>query len=138
MKKQTQIGFSLVELMVVIAIIAILAAVAIPMYSNYTTRANVASEILELGGVKAEVSENIANSGLNAGDTITGIATTGYNAPTGTTVTPAGVITKSSTAISGSNILLTPTLVSGAQTWVCSVTGSPTSSEIPASCNSVS
>ena len=137
MKKQTQIGFSLVELMVVIAIIAILAAVAIPMYSNYTTRANVASEILELGGVKTEVSENISNAGLNAGDDITGIATTGYNAPQGTTVTSAGVVTKASTAMSGSNILLTPTLADGAQTWACSVTGSPTPSEIPASCNSV-
>jgi type IV pilus assembly protein PilA len=137
MKKQMQKGFSLVELMVVIAIIAILAAVAIPMYSNYTTRANISSEISELGGVKAEVAENIANSGLNAGDTVTGIATTGYNAPAGTTVTAAGVITKASTALSGSNILMTPTLESGAMTWACTVTGNPSTSSIPSTCDPV-
>jgi type IV pilus assembly protein PilA len=137
MKKQTQKGFSLVELMVVIAIIAILAAVAIPMYSNYTTRANISSEISQLGGVKAEVAERIANSGLTAGSAITGISTTGYDAPTGTTVTAAGVITKASTALSGSNVLLTPTLSSGAITWGCSVTGNPSTSSIPSSCSSV-
>ncbi|QLE79814.1 prepilin-type N-terminal cleavage/methylation domain-containing protein [Francisella sp. Scap27] len=137
MKKQMQKGFSLVELMVVIAIIAILAAVAIPMYSNYTTRANVSSEISQLGGVKAQVAENIANTGLTAGDTITGVSTTGYDAPTGTTVTDAGVINRTSTSISGSTIRLTPALVSGAMTWGCDVTGSPAASSIPGSCNSI-
>ena len=134
MKKQMQKGFSLVELMVVIAIIAILAAVAIPMYSNYTTRARISSEISEMGGVKAEVAENIANTSLNAGDPITGIDTTGYNAPVGTTVAATGVITKVSNALSGSSIELTPSLVSGAMTWACNVTGGPTSSQVPSSC----
>ncbi|MDE4986322.1 prepilin-type N-terminal cleavage/methylation domain-containing protein, partial [Francisella tularensis subsp. holarctica] len=50
MKKKMKKGFSLVELMVVIAIIAILAAVAIPLYSNYTTRAPLGSDLSALGG----------------------------------------------------------------------------------------
>ena len=132
-----QKGFSLVELMFVIAIIAILAAVAIPMYSNYTTRAQVASEISEIGGIKADVSERIMTANSTA---IAAIAAGTGATETGnpdTLVTNAGVITKTSTAISGSNILLTPTLGSGSMTWTCTVTNNPADSSLPSTCTAV-
>ncbi|MDE5007179.1 prepilin-type N-terminal cleavage/methylation domain-containing protein, partial [Francisella tularensis subsp. holarctica] len=66
MKNKMQKGYSIVELMLVIAIIAILAAVAIPMYSNYTTRAQLGFDLSALGGAKATVAEKIANNNGDA------------------------------------------------------------------------
>ena len=63
MLKQVQKGFTLIELMIVIAIIGILAAIAIPAYQNYTIRAQV-TEGLTLGdGWKTAISEYYANTG---------------------------------------------------------------------------
>lgn len=85
LKAKTQKGFSLVELMVVIAIIAILAAVAIPMYSNYITRAKVVSALNAIAKAKTEIVEKItdrvtptdANINLPAGVTLTNASTSG-------------------------------------------------------------
>ncbi|QIV95741.1 type IV pilus assembly protein PilA [Allofrancisella inopinata] len=126
MKKTTQKGFSLVELMVVIAIIAILAAVAVPMYSNYTTRAKIGSELSKLGGAKAQVAEGIANNN----GSVTGV--TASDLPSGASVTD-GVISLTSTEVSGATITLTPTAASGAITWACNVNG-VTSSQVPSNC----
>lgn len=135
-KNKMQKGFSLVELMVVIAIIAILAAVAIPMYSNYTARANVSSEISQLGGVKAEVAQQIANSTLTNGDAITGMTAAGMDVPQGTTVLDNGTINRVSTTVSGATISLVPALTSGAVTWSCQAgpVGTITASQVPSTC----
>jgi type IV pilus assembly protein PilA len=153
--KKMQKGFSLVELMVVIAIIAILAAVAVPMYSNYTTRAKIGTALTSVGGLKNDVSEAMMNSGgtvtasANSGSAATFNGSITPSSSTGgisytTTVAATGVITIALTAPVQGNILLTPTYVAGAgsMTWTCSANGTATSgsagaltaSQIPSPC----
>ena len=61
--KSFQKGFTLIELMIVVAIIGILAAIAIPAYSDYTTRAQVTEGLNLAGAAKAAVSESFGNDG---------------------------------------------------------------------------
>ena len=61
MKRSLQKGFTLIELMIVVAIIGILAAVALPAYQDYTVRAKVTEGLSLAGAAKTAVSENAAN-----------------------------------------------------------------------------
>ena len=70
-----QKGFTLIELMIVVAIIGILAAIAIPQYQNYIAKSQVARVMSETGGLKTVV-ENCVNEGRTA-TFITNIAATG-------------------------------------------------------------
>jgi len=63
MLKQVQKGFTLIELMIVVAIIGILAAIAIPAYQDYTIRAQVTEGLSLAADLKAAVAEEVANSG---------------------------------------------------------------------------
>ena len=60
--KRAQQGFTLIELMIVVAIIGILAAVALPAYQDYTIRAKVTEGITLAGGLKITVADNAANA----------------------------------------------------------------------------
>ena len=62
MKRSIQKGFTLIELMIVVAIIGILAAVALPAYQDYTVRAKVTKGLSLAGAAKLAVSENAANA----------------------------------------------------------------------------
>ena len=64
MLKQMQKGFTLIELMIVVAIIGILAAIAIPAYQDYTIRAQVTEGLNLAGAVKAAVAETFAQTGI--------------------------------------------------------------------------
>ncbi|MBH6759745.1 pilin [Neisseria meningitidis] len=71
-----QKGFTLIELMIVIAIVGILAAVALPAYQDYTARAQVSEAILLAEGQKSAVTEYYLNHGTWPGDnTSAGVAT---------------------------------------------------------------
>ncbi|EPI7112377.1 pilin [Neisseria gonorrhoeae] len=75
-----QKGFTLIELMIVIAIVGILAAVALPAYQDYTARAQVSEAILLAEGQKSAVTEYYLNHGKwpeNNGDAVTADGTDG-------------------------------------------------------------
>ena len=137
--RKVQKGFTLIELMIVVAIIGILAAIALPAYQDYTIRARVSELILAASSARTAITEKYQADQLigNMGD--------------GTTVTPAG---KVATAVTGADgvvtltgtqtvngvtnvgtavtITLTPfSNAAGSLSWTC--TGLP-SRFMPASC----
>jgi type IV pilus assembly protein PilA len=79
MRKQLQKGFTLIELMIVVAIIGILAAIAIPAYQNYTIRAQVSEGATLADGVKIAMADYFANKGT--WPTLLGAGATGLNFP---------------------------------------------------------
>ncbi len=74
MKRSMQKGFTLIELMIVVAIIGILAAVALPAYQDYTVRAKVSEVILAASSAKVAVSE-AAQAGGSGMESVSGVAT---------------------------------------------------------------
>jgi type IV pilus assembly protein PilA len=124
---QKQQGFTLIELMIVVAIIGILAAVAIPAYQDYTVRARVSEAIVAASSMKTTVAENVANNGnvIAAGACrgVTNLATATDNVASSTCTDATGVIAVTTTAKAGGFALtLTPAVnADGSITWTCTV-----------------
>lgn len=125
MKASIQKGFTLIELMIVVAIIGILAAIALPAYQDYTKRARVSEGLTLAAGAKTAVAEFHASEGkFPASNGEAGLATKTDikgNAVTEVGVGKDGVITVkfNAKAENGKSITLKPTATDGGVTWDC-------------------
>ena len=128
MKERVQQGFTLIELMIVVAIIGILAAVAVPMYLDYTVRTQVGHGINLASGAKASVTEYYQDQGAFPADN----ATAGLSAPntiTGKYITQVEVVAGGAIQVTYGNdvntkilnavLTMTPTDNVGSVAWAC-------------------
>jgi type IV pilus assembly protein PilA len=141
--KKIQQGFTLIELMIVIAIIGILAAVALPAYQDYTVRAKVSEGLTLADAAKLALSETRMSNGkwMTASNA-------SYGLPTGTSIhgnnvkqvlisgTNPAIITitySNDNAIQGLTMVLTPSVQAGSVTWTCN-TGTVLPKHRPSAC----
>ena len=126
--KAVQKGFTLIELMIVVAIIGILAAIALPAYQDYTIRAKVSELVLAASSFRTSVTEKAQtdNALTSSG---AGLTVTTFGKITGGSVSDGGVIVLNGDSTAASvgtavTLTLTPSLAGNTVVWSC--TGTPT------------
>ncbi|MBI4292661.1 MAG: pilin [Betaproteobacteria bacterium] len=137
--KSIQKGFTLIELMIVVAIIGILAAVALPAYQDYTVRAKVSELILAASSARTGITEKFQSNPADSANMGTGITVIPAGKVAGFTTGAAGTIEVTGAATTTSvgqavTITVIPTSIStanGTLSWSCA--GSP-AKYMPASC----
>lgn len=148
MSHKCQRGFTLIELMIVVAIIALLAAIAIPQYQDYTKRAKVSEGILLADGAKYAVAETYGSRGTFPS---TG-AEAGYQTGASTYVETVSILSGgaievkfrhfSDQRVDGKTLTLTPTAHGGIITWSCNgaagfgTAGNVSAQFLPGTCRS--
>ena len=146
--KQIQQGFTLIELMIVVAIIGILAAVALPAYQDYTVRARMSEVVLAASAGKTSVSEFYQSTSRMPSDGNESAGVTSQSSRYVTSVTWAqadttsGTITALATTEVGGGVTTAMGVVltgtantgTGVVNWVCTGAGSIPTKYLPANC----